>query len=188
MQAIRRYQQNMGGVDTHDYLRMAKYSIQKSFRMKKWYKQVYLGLFDLAIVNSYIIYKLKNKGNRACLSHADFRERLVTELLAVNVNVNTRTKRKSAARSLNKEFVGDHVLMQFAEKEGYQGRGKQFKQCWVCSKLHAQKIRSTKFYCSECKVAVCDRVFEDRDDCLTCWSLLHQEECQRYLQKKKRQV
>lgn len=49
------YQHNMGGVDTHDQLRLARYSIQRHFAFKKWYRITFLTLvllFSLCLLSS----------------------------------------------------------------------------------------------------------------------------------------
>lgn len=46
------YHAMMGGVDRHDQLRLQSYSIQTGFRFRKYYKSLFVGLLDLAIVNS----------------------------------------------------------------------------------------------------------------------------------------
>ncbi|EGZ25318.1 hypothetical protein PHYSODRAFT_449404, partial [Phytophthora sojae] len=51
------YQRYMGGVDRHDQLRLQAYSLQLSVRFTKYYKSLFLGLVDMALVNAYIVYK-----------------------------------------------------------------------------------------------------------------------------------
>ncbi|POM60149.1 hypothetical protein PHPALM_31030 [Phytophthora palmivora] len=55
--AVRTYLQNMGGVDRHDQLRLQSYSIQISCRIRMYYKGLFLGLIDMALMNGYIIHK-----------------------------------------------------------------------------------------------------------------------------------
>ncbi|GMF15153.1 unnamed protein product [Phytophthora fragariaefolia] len=54
---VKQYQALMGGVDRHDQLRLLRYSIQMSNRCMKYYKSLFFGLVDMAIVNAYIIYR-----------------------------------------------------------------------------------------------------------------------------------
>ncbi|OWY97389.1 hypothetical protein PHMEG_00032092, partial [Phytophthora megakarya] len=51
------YHQYMGGVDVHDQLRLQRYSVQLSLRFRKYYKSLALGLIDMAIINSFIIFR-----------------------------------------------------------------------------------------------------------------------------------
>ncbi|KAJ8524088.1 hypothetical protein ON010_g17030 [Phytophthora cinnamomi] len=45
----------MGGVDIHDQLRLHRYSIQKCISLRKYYKQLFLCIVDMAVVNGYMI-------------------------------------------------------------------------------------------------------------------------------------
>eukprot|EP00644_Phytophthora_capsici_P010282 jgi/Phyca11/123672/e_gw1.51.200.1 len=56
------YHEAIGGVDVHDQLRLQRYSIQRSMRMRKYYKTIFLGFVDIALVNAFIIYKIAMKG------------------------------------------------------------------------------------------------------------------------------
>ncbi|EGZ17934.1 hypothetical protein PHYSODRAFT_499899, partial [Phytophthora sojae] len=42
---------NMNDVDVHDQLRQQRFSVQEAFKFKKCYKNLFLGLLDLALVN-----------------------------------------------------------------------------------------------------------------------------------------
>ena len=76
------YTTGMGGVDQHDQLRLHRYSIQKSVRMLKYYKSIFLGIVDMAIVNGFIVHRLqKKKENAKVPTHAEYTLRLHQELL-----------------------------------------------------------------------------------------------------------
>ena len=62
-QPLTLYHKNMGGVDTHDYMRMSGYSMQDTYHVRKWYKAVFLGLLDIAFTNSYILWKMAKPGS-----------------------------------------------------------------------------------------------------------------------------
>ncbi|GMF28511.1 unnamed protein product [Phytophthora fragariaefolia] len=51
------YQRWMGGVDVHDQLRLQSYSLQKAIRFQKYYKSLFIGLLDIAMVNWYLTHK-----------------------------------------------------------------------------------------------------------------------------------
>ncbi|OWZ15267.1 hypothetical protein PHMEG_00011132 [Phytophthora megakarya] len=55
--AVNDYQRWMGGVDVHDQLHLQTFSLQMSTRFTKYYKDLFLGFIDLALVNSYITHK-----------------------------------------------------------------------------------------------------------------------------------
>jgi hypothetical protein len=58
------YNEYMGGVDHNDQLR-ASYPVENIFKTRKWYKKLHLamGIFGLAVTNSYILYKLYHPGS-----------------------------------------------------------------------------------------------------------------------------
>uniref|UniRef100_H3HA93 PiggyBac transposable element-derived protein domain-containing protein n=1 Tax=Phytophthora ramorum TaxID=164328 RepID=H3HA93_PHYRM len=58
---MRDYQRWMGGVDIHDQLRLQRYSLQMAVVFRKYYKTIFLGLVDMAIMNAYIVYREAQK-------------------------------------------------------------------------------------------------------------------------------
>ncbi|KAG3031474.1 hypothetical protein PC120_g3095 [Phytophthora cactorum] len=55
--AVNGYQRWMYGVEVHDQLRLQKYSLQTSTKFKKYYKSLFLGFMDLALMNANISHK-----------------------------------------------------------------------------------------------------------------------------------
>ncbi|DBA01834.1 TPA: LOW QUALITY PROTEIN: hypothetical protein N0F65_002950 [Lagenidium giganteum] len=55
------YQRWMGGVNVHDRPRLQRYSFQLACRGKKYYKTIFLGLLDVALVNAFIVYREYNR-------------------------------------------------------------------------------------------------------------------------------
>ena len=79
-QCVEQYTKCMGGVDRHDQLRH-KYSLHSRHHFKKYYVGLYLCLFDIALTNAYLCYKLNNP--EICNQHesrADFLENIATTL------------------------------------------------------------------------------------------------------------
>ncbi|KAG3073598.1 hypothetical protein PI125_g22211 [Phytophthora idaei] len=60
---MRNYQRWMGGVGIHDQLRPQRYSLQMATVFRKYYKTIFLGLADMAIVNAYIVCRKAQKRN-----------------------------------------------------------------------------------------------------------------------------
>ncbi|KAE8995979.1 hypothetical protein PF002_g4871 [Phytophthora fragariae] len=78
---VKDYQTFMGGVDVHDQLRLQRYSLQLARRYKKYYKSLFLGLMDLAIVNAFIIYNARRTADgKSKVSHVSFMKQLHLEL------------------------------------------------------------------------------------------------------------
>ncbi|GMF32459.1 unnamed protein product [Phytophthora fragariaefolia] len=54
---IRDYHRWMRGVDVHDQLRLQRFSLQLAVTFRKYYKTVFLGLVDMALVNAFIVFR-----------------------------------------------------------------------------------------------------------------------------------
>jgi hypothetical protein len=88
---VRDYHRWMVGVDVHDQLRMQRYSVQLSYKTRKYYKTLFLGLFDMALVNAFIVFRHHKKlndnrpqGKKRPPKHYAFFEALLEQLLAVD--------------------------------------------------------------------------------------------------------
>jgi hypothetical protein len=175
LEQIVSYQRNMGGVDRNDFLRMARYSIQMSQGLKKWQKMVFCALLDLAIVNSFILWKMKfSDRHKFSLSHYDFMESLANGLLTMHFSSTDMTPR---TRSMNQQDPGNpqpalrggHIAARFKENEGYNGPNKNNKRCYVCTAM--KERHNTAMYCVQCDVPVCEKVHDGK----FCWELLHND-------------
>ena len=67
----------MSGVDRSDQL-IKNYNVLR--QTKKYWNTLFLYFIDIAVVNSYIIYKELHPDARQCMSHYTFRETLVRQL------------------------------------------------------------------------------------------------------------
>ena len=172
----------MGGVDTHDFLRLAHLNIQEVMKCKKWYKSVFFGLLDLALVNCFIVWKMMNQKKRKNMCQFDYRYELVVNLLNINIgNASTRSSRcatptKNYRSNSNNgtplQAYDGHEMVKFKPNEGYSGRQKRYKACFVCCNYYKTR-RLAEYYCRECGVPVC---IKPNSGLLLCWSLLHANE------------
>lgn len=79
------YHRWMGGVDIHDQLRMQRYSVQLSYKTKKYYKTLFLGLLDMALVNAFVVHRhYREVNNKRPPKHFAFYETLMEQLLAID--------------------------------------------------------------------------------------------------------
>lgn len=176
---VRIYNKGMGGVDQHDQLRLHRYSIQKALRHRSYYKNLFFGIVDMALVNGFIIHKLvmKEQG-KPVPTHADYLARLHVELLAqqkVDFQGNMH-----AQNLLSTPLAGQpHVLTKTAET--YKNKVRQYL-CKVCSAYSDKEHRSfeTPYSCEECsltfggRVALCNKVRrEERGNTDTCHQTWH---------------
>ncbi|ETP37457.1 hypothetical protein F442_14729 [Phytophthora nicotianae P10297] len=78
---VKDYQTCMDGVDVHDQLRLQRYSLQLCIKYKKNYKGLFLGLVDLAIIDSYIVFNAaRAASNLLKTSYIEFLKQLHLEL------------------------------------------------------------------------------------------------------------
>ncbi|KAG3204396.1 hypothetical protein PC129_g22589 [Phytophthora cactorum] len=82
---MRNYQRWMGGVAIHDQLRRQRYSLHMAMVFRKYYKTIFLGLVDMAIVNAYTVYRETQKRNgRPSAGHAEFLRVLQAQMLELS--------------------------------------------------------------------------------------------------------
>jgi hypothetical protein len=170
-----RYQKNMGGVDLHDFYRMARFSLQDSIHVRKWYKTLFAACVDLVTTNCYILWKMMHgKKTSRYMTHFEFLRNLSICFVsykeeAIEVSSGQNTPIIGQVSNNLKRF-DNHEVQQFKPGEGYQGRGKRYKLCYVCYNVKKQK-RLAEFYCSSCNVPCCLKV---HDDLSLCWNMLHE--------------
>ncbi|XP_051171549.1 piggyBac transposable element-derived protein 4-like [Leptopilina boulardi] len=143
--AVSSYNKIMGAVDKFDQLK-ERYSIGR--RSRKWWHRIFYFLIDLAIVNSYIMYKVKNGDSKK--THLDFRVNLAKQLIS-NTTYRKRTGRPSSfvgkkinlLQEVRKDQFGKHVLQSIESR----------RRCRFCS-TKEKEIR-TKYVCKTCDVPLC---------------------------------
>lgn len=135
------YNENMGYVDLSD--RMANsYSFQR--RTLKWTKKLFFHLFDISILNAYLLSQYKG-------THRNFRMELVRNLTERNEMI-SRPVQENSSKHQNVEGSGSgHWPL----------KAKNRRRCAACSKNGIE--RRSAVICKLCNVALCiDRnCFED---------------------------
>lgn len=179
------YHKGMGGVDVHNQRRLLRYSLQKAVCYRKYYKALFLGLVDMAIINGYVVHRTvcDHRGERYMIL-ADYMNQLHKGPLALT--------KSDVTRNINAEDLiptptrrPDHELTQ--SDDMYHGGDRQKRRqhlCKVCSALSAPKTKSfeTTWYCRTCstcvggQVSLCDRVRrKDSGNMLSCSQIWHEE-------------
>lgn len=146
------YNDNMGGVDNSDHMNMTYAFKRKSV---KWWRKLFFWIFNLAIVNSFILFnKEKKSRNMSVVKQKDFRINLFNQLIESVPHNNSKKRRRPII--LNRESRLTHNN-HFIEK------GKN-KDCVVCSyRSIPGRRKQTVYYCKTCelKPAMClDDCFE----------------------------
>ncbi|KAG3043761.1 hypothetical protein PC121_g22343 [Phytophthora cactorum] len=193
---VRYYHRYMGGVDVHDQLRMQRYSVQLSYKTRKYYKTLFLGLVDMALVNAFIVFRHNKKVNGELPpKHYAFFETLMEQLMAVDAETFETIERAtcaedhtaaSPARSTtsrqdgqctNAQIDEGHTLAENPDTADIvQGEKKRQRTCKVCTLLKSKPRKYIKYYCPECSSGVirkymCNVVREGRER--TCFQIWH---------------
>jgi hypothetical protein len=154
------YQRYMGGVDIHDQLRLQRYSVQMAFVFKKYYKSIFLGFLDIALVNAYIVWKIYAKQQGLPTPpHDVFLESLQKQLLAIteedlqDMNDGFFSPRPNSAVVPQTAMPG-HRMEECPDM--YQcpdgKRKRRQRACKVCSLLQRDHLtrKTTKYFCTAC--------------------------------------
>eukprot|EP00644_Phytophthora_capsici_P005666 jgi/Phyca11/97928/e_gw1.2.1119.1 len=148
--------------------------------MRKYYKTIFLGLVDLALVNAFIVHKIAMKRKEKPVpTHAEFMRLLHVDLLSQN-------KEDFLPGNNGEELLASplprlpHALQHTKEKNGQKSR--QWL-CKVCSALAGPGVRSyeSSYFCRTCslskkgRVSLCNKArrLEQGSD-LTCSQVWHQ--------------
>jgi hypothetical protein len=166
------YNRGMGGVDKRDYERLARYSLELTCLMRKWYRKAFTAILDLVLANTYLIWKYKNKNstNFKGKSHGAFMEILANELLEYHVDTELRVKTPRVFRQRGATSFSDsyrHAISTYGLGQGYFGAQKDQRNCFVC------KVHTSKHFCQECEVTICTTIHDGYDT--TCFERLHAE-------------
>uniref|UniRef100_H3GHY6 PiggyBac transposable element-derived protein domain-containing protein n=1 Tax=Phytophthora ramorum TaxID=164328 RepID=H3GHY6_PHYRM len=139
---VKDYQSFMGGVDVHDQLRLQRSSLQLARRYKKYYKSLFLGLMDLAIINGFIIYNYRRVADgKSKVSHARFLKELQLQLCQLQDDDWDQLIRDQGLQptpTKSNRTVTAHVPVQTDEWQkgnGNETRKRQQRACKVCSVL-----------------------------------------------------
>ena len=145
---IERYNMYMGGVDKADQL-LSYYGF--GHRTVKWWRRAFFHLFDNAIVNAYILYRISAQSGRK-MDHKHFRIELAKGLLG-----STPSPVHNPSRPLNTLPPQARLTERhFPEKVPpcLSGRASQ-PVCVVCSNKKGRGKKTTTYRCKQCKQPMC---------------------------------
>ncbi len=163
---IDQYNQFMGGVDKSDQL-LSYYGFHH--KTIKWSTRASFHLLDLAIVNSYILYKLSEQDKKH-KTHIQYRIELAKHLLLeAGISSHTIESDQNVPLPCNR-LTGRH----FHSKIPLRENGKQSqRECVVCSYKNGNTRKTSIYACANCNVALC---------VVPCFELYHtRKDPQRYL-------
>eukprot|EP00644_Phytophthora_capsici_P003366 jgi/Phyca11/130880/e_gw1.99.87.1 len=150
--------------------------------MRKYYKTLFIGLVDIAMVNAFITHKLAMKKlQKAVPTHAVFMRRLHTDLLG-------QTSEDFTGGNDMEELITQplprqpHTLQKCEEKNKAKTKYRQWL-CKVCSAFAGPGARSfeTSYFCATCtrakkgRVTLCNKARRlEHGNRLTCDQIWHQ--------------
>jgi hypothetical protein len=174
---LNHYNKEMGGSDNHAKLN-SFFSTGRHHHRRNWFPLLYF-IFDAAITNAYILYKLSNQDNkRKILSHAEFQEEIARELLrnprAILRHRPPRHPKKSCktpTKSVRKEASEGHAWVESdkyrrcqvchpPQKRGPKKRERNALEELSVNALNSAKdprssIRRTQWSCVSCDIPIC---------------------------------
>jgi len=141
---VAQYNRYMGGVDLHDQYRMC-YEVGRNSH--KWWKYLFFFMLNCCVVNSFLLYKAvsRRRTSKKRYAHLDYREELVSELIAGY----TSRKRPSSAmkpKRVGNENVPAHSLERLPWKK---------RRCVQCVSRGERK--ESVFGCAMCGVNLCKK-------------------------------
>ena len=142
---IHYYNKFMGGCDLMD--QMITYGGTFQRKTIKWWKKIFHWVIEIAVVNSYILYKITRNPTtiKRPLSLQDYKDILIRQLkeranLVLDANTPVPTpKRGRPSLETNARFVNNVHLIKYVDED---------RRCVVCSKPPARK--RTNFVCAGC--------------------------------------
>ncbi|EGZ30635.1 hypothetical protein PHYSODRAFT_475315, partial [Phytophthora sojae] len=121
---------------------------------KKYYKSLFFGLVDVAIVNAYIVFREAQKGStEKPVSHAEFLMELHAALLDLSESDFAEQVSFPCSGDVPPPLPPGHEPQECPEYQYVNGvRKRQQRQCKVCSVLKRRvgERRATKYYCAAC--------------------------------------
>ncbi|XP_054269611.1 piggyBac transposable element-derived protein 4-like [Macrosteles quadrilineatus] len=136
------YIKHMGGVDRSDHF-VSSYQFMR--RTKKWYRKMFFWFLEVAIINSYLLYKdvQSAAGNRKAMSHFMFRKSLVRSLVQER-----STTRPKASRKRGRPVQGPPDERLDGRQHFIARREKGTGRCVVCTQNGLRK--ETIYVCETC--------------------------------------
>ncbi|GMF54852.1 unnamed protein product [Phytophthora fragariaefolia] len=185
------YQRWMGGVDVHDQLRLQSYSLQKAIRFQKYYKSLFIGLLDMAMVNAYLTHKHTcQRKHITPMDRGDWYVLLHKQLLQLKPDdfvEEAASTPLSVSRGRKRRRQAGHAHLQFDDWVTVSGLQKRRQRsCKVCALLRGDRKKSyqTTYYCEDCsrpdaKCFLCPksrRMYQGLPK--TCYQIWHEDfEC-----------
>ena len=136
---VDKYNHSMNGVDKAD-----QYAVYYSFvrKSRKWWRKLFFWLFEVTLVNSYILYRQTVPHPS---THLQFRHSIVDALTTQYMSM--RPPRTPRGRPRKRSFVPNSSDSE--QLRHFPAKGKQ-RECCICSDAKHGARKRTAFYCKGC--------------------------------------
>ncbi|EGZ05815.1 hypothetical protein PHYSODRAFT_532573 [Phytophthora sojae] len=142
----------------------ARYSLQLAIKYKKYYKSLFLGLVDLAVINAYIVHNAHRAAvGKRKMAHVKFLKDLHLQLCQLKDDdwdglINNEILNATPSKSRSRSHRPEHTRVQNDEwraGNNHTGSKRRTRVCKVCSLLKGTDgVRGgdSSIYCRDCKV------------------------------------
>ena len=149
------YCKEMGGVDLNDQVVQYYECLRKTV---KWWVRLFFHLFNLALVNAFLLYRKTPACANPKRSHLAFRQTIIKALFAEATDYTLPGKRGHRSEPMAR-LAERHFPSYIPAKEGAK-RQRPLRNCVACnlpsrSQRDDHKRKQTSFMCMDCDVALC---------------------------------
>lgn len=125
-------------------------------RTVRWWRRAFIFLLDMAVVNSYIIYTLRNPDKRRRLTHAQIRVQLARDLLHASGECTAAQDDHHGRHHHPLQPAARLTLCHYPTVMGLTLACHPLqKDCCVCIKRRGQERKTTMYMCRECSLPMC---------------------------------
>ena len=132
------YNNEMNGVDVADQLTVFYSFIRKT---RKWWRKTFFWLLEVAIVNSYLLYKESVSRPK---SHVDYRRAVIDNIAMASIQLSSRPSRGAPRRTT------PNTLQHLDRKPHFMKKAAVDRDCVVCSVRGPRGRHRTLYYCTTC--------------------------------------
>lgn len=138
---VNSYNPSMNGVDIADQLTVFYSFVRKT---RKWWRKLFFYFLEVAVVNSYIIYKQSTSHPR---SHVGYRRAIVEQVATLFLQQAPPRMGPGAPRRQR----SDNLPQRLDKKPHFVGKAATDRDCVVCSKRgESGRRHRTVYYCNTC--------------------------------------
>ncbi|KAE9036392.1 hypothetical protein PR002_g7113 [Phytophthora rubi] len=157
-------------------LRMQRYSIQGCYKSRKYYKTLFLGMLDMALVNAFIVFR--HHRNLLAIDSPEAYATIEEATCAQERTATSPVRQASAATTPVRRDDGHRLEENPDTVDSDQGLKRRQRSCKVCALCKMQQRKYTKYFCPEFSTGnrrtyLCNVVREGKEK--TCYQIWHDD-------------